>query len=119
MRPRRQPAAIWFATRRRVWERDAGRCVRCNSPQRLRTMHIDHIVPLSRGGSNGMDNLRCLCRRCHILRDDPAHAHMIGPALRAGIIPPNWRELVWSDDEPQARPPAERQREPGEARAKR
>ena len=36
-----------------------------------------------------------LCRRCHVLRADKRHRGMIANALRDGIIPPNWRELVW------------------------
>jgi hypothetical protein len=34
----------------------------------------------------------------HTFRADPRHRGMIANALRLGIIPPNWRELV-SDDE--------------------
>ena len=28
--------------------------------------HIDHVVPLSLGGSNDHDNLQCLCVYCHV-----------------------------------------------------
>jgi len=28
----------------------------------------DHIVPLSRGGSDTDENIRCLCDECHRLR---------------------------------------------------
>jgi 5-methylcytosine-specific restriction protein A len=29
---------------------------------------VDHIVPLSQGGSDTEDNVRCLCRNCHAAR---------------------------------------------------
>ena len=57
--------------------------------------HIDHIVEVSRGGRHGDENLRVLCRRCHVLRASPAHRGMISGALRAGVIPADWRSLVW------------------------
>ncbi len=65
----------------------------------LEHAHIDHRVPLSEGGSNSVENLRTLCRRCHVLRAGRAHAGMIATALRDGLIPPDWRALVWEDQE--------------------
>lgn len=103
MRPARQPLPVWRETRRRIYARDGGLCRHCGEAVRLRACHIDHILPLWRGGSNADSNLRVLCRVCHILRDDPGHRGMIAAALKRGIIPPNWRELVW-DDAPEARP---------------
>jgi hypothetical protein len=45
--------------------------------------------------NNKFSNLRTLCRRCHVLRADMRHRGMVAAALRDGIIPWNWRELVW------------------------
>ena len=36
-------------------------CECCGSPAN----EVDHIVALSRGGTNAMDNLQSLCRSCH------------------------------------------------------
>lgn len=52
----------WKEIRDRVKRRDGSRCVVCRS-QRL--LHVDHIVPLSKGGSNRLSNLQTLCKACH------------------------------------------------------
>lgn len=90
------PMEVWRDIRRIVWERDAHACVHCNTPLTLRECHIDHIKS-GKLGTNRLSNLRTLCRRCHVLRADHRHRGMIASALKAGIIPPNWRVLVWDE----------------------
>lgn len=48
--------------RRIVLERDGHRCKSCNSKWDLT---IDHIVPLSLGGTNNLENLQTLCQSCN------------------------------------------------------
>lgn len=93
---KRQPRELWQITRARIWTRDGGICVRCKVDVLLDACHIDHIKS-GRLASNADTNLRTLCRRCHVLRADMRHRGMIAKALSDGIIPPNWRELVWED----------------------
>lgn len=95
MPKKRQPIEIWKETRKKVLERDGYACVRCQLPLRIDTAHIDHIQS-GKLGSNALSNLRTLCPRCHVLRDDPRHRGMTAKALRDGLIPVNWRELVWT-----------------------
>lgn len=45
-----------------VLRRDNFRCVICGKGGLL---EVDHIVPWSAGGSDDVDNLRTLCRRCN------------------------------------------------------
>ena len=45
-----------------VWRRDGGKCARCGSRENL---EYDHIVPVSRGGSNTARNIELLCEKCN------------------------------------------------------
>ena len=48
--------------RRRVFERNAYRCVHCTTHLDL---CVDHIKPESKGGTLAFDNLQTLCRSCN------------------------------------------------------
>lgn len=50
-----------------VWRRDGGKCARCGSRDRL---EYDHIVPISRGGSNTTRNIELLCESCNRSKSD-------------------------------------------------
>lgn len=45
-----------------VWRRDQGKCASCESRENL---EYDHIVPVSRGGSNTARNVELLCEDCN------------------------------------------------------
>ena len=55
--------AVSPAVRKEVMERDAYRCQRCGG---YRDLHLDHIVPESRGGGSTPANLRVLCAACNL-----------------------------------------------------
>ena len=40
-------------------------CERCEEKLTLKTLEIDHIIPLSAGGTNKENNLQALCSPCH------------------------------------------------------
>ncbi len=47
-----------------IYEQQQGVCAYCQIPLNG-IYHIDHIHPLSRGGSNWPDNLACACGHCN------------------------------------------------------
>lgn len=53
--------------RRSVWFRDEGKCVRCGSDKDL---EFDHIIPVSKGGSNTEKNVQLLCKECNRKKSD-------------------------------------------------
>ena len=58
-------------TRLDVFERDDYRCQMCGrTVEDGIKLHIDHIVPFSKGGSNEMDNLQVLCHECNLAKHD-------------------------------------------------
>lgn len=54
--------------RKQIFARANARCEHCgkswNAPDYF-MLECDHIVPLSMGGENHVDNGQLLCRRCH------------------------------------------------------
>lgn len=52
-------------TRQKVFARDGRRCVYCGCTEEEMTLCLDHVIPLSRGGSNTADNLVVACFPCN------------------------------------------------------
>jgi hypothetical protein len=65
----RLPSADWHVVRSIVMERDRYACTYCGSDKQL---EADHILPLSRGGSNDFVNLATACRSCNLSKGSKA-----------------------------------------------
>lgn len=48
-----------------VIERDGRRCVFCGVDLEIKEIHIDHVIPESKGGPTTYDNLQVTCRKCN------------------------------------------------------
>lgn len=54
--------------RHEVFKRDGYKCCECGATKDETSLEIDHIVPVSRGGTNDIDNLQTLCRECNRMK---------------------------------------------------
>lgn len=74
----------WKALRLKALERDGWACVRCGERRRL---EVDHILPVRTHPdlSYALDNLQCLCGRCHARKT----------RLEIGLGQPNPKREAW------------------------
>ena len=77
-RKRRKPGRYWWT----LWTNQGGWCPLCDIPLPLnrRQVHVDHKIPVARGGSNDLDNLQVVHKRCNLVKncrdDDWAKAYL-------------------------------------------
>lgn len=45
-------------------------CRWCRSNTAPRDRHVDHVMPLSKGGAHSIDNLVCACKRCNVRKSN-------------------------------------------------
>lgn len=57
-------------TRFEVFKRDAFTCQYCGGNPPAVVLHLDHITPVSRGGTNDLDNLVTSCQDCNLGKSD-------------------------------------------------
>lgn len=62
----------WIGDRKAALRRDGHKCVYCGSRHRLQ---VHHIRPLTRGGTNDVNNLVTLCHDCHVGQHADIRAH--------------------------------------------
>ncbi len=55
-------------TRKLIYLHAGGRCELCGRKILLDDMTIDHIIPLSKGGEDDVENLSCTCYPCNLFK---------------------------------------------------
>lgn len=79
-----------------VMHRDGFRCVLCGASPKTDpniVLHVDHILPLSKGGKTEMSNLRTLCERCNLGKRDKIEAGTT-------VTPEQFEAIVSKNDVP-------------------
>ena len=56
--------------RRSIYEKTQGRCYLCGELVRYNSFEVDHKVPLSKGGTDDLDNLYCSCHKCNTIKQN-------------------------------------------------
>ena len=58
------------AMKQKVYEKQAGNCVKCKKHFELSEMDADHITPWAKGGKTIEDNCQLLCKKCNRSKSD-------------------------------------------------
>jgi len=71
IKDQREKRSIPLNLRYKVLHRDKSTCIKCGkTPLDGVKLHIDHIIPFSKGGLTVLNNLRTLCSECNIGRSN-------------------------------------------------
>lgn len=55
-----------LVVRHEIIERDASTCYLCGKTCQPSDIHLDHVIPLSRGGHHTADNIKVSCAQCNL-----------------------------------------------------
>ena len=67
--PEEDQHKIKLGLRYKVLVRDRFRCIQCGASPATSIecrLHVDHIVPWSKGGKTAVENLQTLCEHCNL-----------------------------------------------------
>lgn len=59
-------SAMWRGKVRMCWKRDGEGCFYCRCPLSIEEARLDHFIPRSKGGPDGLDNRRAACKPCDV-----------------------------------------------------
>lgn len=62
----RERQRVTAKVRFEVFTRDGHRCRVCGNTAQVEPLHVDHIIPISKGGRSDLDNLQTLCQTCNL-----------------------------------------------------
>jgi 5-methylcytosine-specific restriction endonuclease McrA len=68
-------ASAWRKLREAVFDRDGVACTYCGSPDNIT---VDHAIPLTRGGTNDLENLTPACKPCNSSKGNKLVSEWLG-----------------------------------------
>jgi hypothetical protein len=87
-----------------VEKRARYRCEYCHAPQRVSgyRFHLEHIIPRTRGGSDGLRNRALACATCNLAKADHTAGIDLRSRVEVGLFNPRihvWEEhFRWAGD---------------------
>lgn len=84
------------SVRQAVIKRARGRCEYCQSraDYATETFAVEHIIPVSRGGTNELENLALACSGCNVAKSDKVEAFDLASNERVSLYHP--RQQSWT-----------------------
>jgi 5-methylcytosine-specific restriction endonuclease McrA len=85
---------LWQMKRRYVRWRDCNRCKYCFEKLTDKTFTVDHVIPVSAGGSDAFSNLLACCKYCNKMKGNKIadvtmrNEMWMAAYVRAGGTPP-------------------------------
>lgn len=89
---------------RKIREKSKNRCGYCSTPQSLTShkLEIEHIFPISKGGSTTEENLCLACRHCNLHKASKILGFDVVSAKKVRLFNPNtqiWtKQLSWNKE---------------------
>lgn len=75
-----------------IYAKNNGKCAICGKPVMYKKMTIDHIVPISQGGTNDFSNLQLACHSCNRLKNDFMEEDFYGLMAKI-LIHHRWQKI--------------------------
>ena len=73
------------ADRRTLFRRQKGKCSGCGFAFEFRNLQMDHIVPVTSGGADILENLQLLCAHCNYAKGKRSQEHLSDYLRKIGI----------------------------------
>ena len=71
-----------------LYGQQEGLCAGCKVDIPFKLYEVDHVVPVSRGGTDHLDNLQLLCAHCNRLKGDRPQEYLVAKLSEmAGVVP--------------------------------
>ncbi len=62
--------AFSYEEKKKILKKSNGKCAHCGQTLKLNEATIDHVIPVSKGGTNDSENLVALCSECNYEKND-------------------------------------------------